>query len=303
MQHQLIKGKNFTWYHFNNLGETDYEFLHHHFKFHPLDFDDLREAAELPKVDIYKHYIFAVFVIPTFDKAGNKIGKKNLPVFIGKDYIVTATPDSIESVERLFSRMQRNRGLKQEAMGKSTGFFLYKLLDYVFRDTNVVLQELVRETQNMEGLVYDKRTDVTTKRLGMLRGNILYFSHLIDPQRILLSHIINARKTFLSGDLDVYFDDIKDTLDAQWIVSNNLKGMVDGLFSVNEAFLTHKTNKIIRILTIISVVLMPPTLISSYYGMNVNGLPYAHDVNIVSFFVILSLLVFLGFIFYLDNKH
>ncbi|MFH1767255.1 MAG: CorA family divalent cation transporter, partial [Patescibacteria group bacterium] len=153
MRHKPIKGKTFTWHHFSDLDELDFDFMHKNFQFHPLDFDDLREAVELPKVDVYKHYVFAVFVVPVLDKNGNRVGKTNLPVFIGKDYIVTATLKPIDSVERIFVRMQRNRSLKQEAMNKSTGFFLYKLLDYVFRDVNVVLQELVKETQNMEKLV------------------------------------------------------------------------------------------------------------------------------------------------------
>lgn len=302
MAQKQVKGKTVKWYHLSKFSDSDIDFLQKEFKFHPLDFDDLREEVELPKVDVYKYYVFAVFVIPLFNKEKNRVGKRNLSVFIGKDYVVTVTSEPIPAVDRLFARAKRNRGLRKEAMSKTSGFFLYKLLDYVFRDVDVTLQELTRETHATETLVYDQRTEVTTKRLGMLRSNILYFSHLIDPQRILISHLINARKTFLSKELDVYFDDVKDTLDAQWIVANNLRSIIESLFSVNEAFLTHRTNKIIRLLTIISVVLMPPTLVASYYGMNVQGLPFAHDITTVSIFVVVSLISFLAFIFYLDKK-
>lgn len=303
MPHQTVKGKTFTWHHLNTLVDSDFEFLQKNFTFHPLDFDDIRESAELPKVDVYKHYVFAVFTIPFFDKEKSKMNKKNLAVFVGKDYVVTVTSNPVDSVERLFARAMRSRGLRQEAMGKTSGYFLYKLLDYVFRDVQVILQELVRETQNTEISVYDKRTEVTTKRLGMLRSNILYFNHLIDPQRMVIPHLMNSHKAFLGKDLEVYFDDVKDTLDRHWIVTNNLRDMVESLFSVNEAFLTHKTNAIIRILTVISVLLMPPTLITSYYGMNVLGLPYAHNIQIVSLIVVASLIAFFGIIIYLDKRH
>lgn len=302
MPYKVVKGKKIKWYHFSKLKEGDFTFLQKEFKFHPLDFDDLREEVELPKVDVYKYYVFAVFVIPTLNKEQNRVDKRNLSVFIGKDYLVTITSESIPAVDRLFSRATRNRGLRNESLSKSSGFFLYKLLDYVFRDVDVTLQELTRETHATEALVYDQRTEVTTKRLGVLRSNILFFSHLIDPQRILISHLIHVRKTFLSKELDVYFDDIKDTLDAQWIVAGNLRSIIESLFSVNEAFLTHRTNKIIRILTIISVVLMPPTLVTSYYGMNVQGLPFADNILVATGFVVLPLILFLIVIFYLDKK-
>ena len=85
-------------------------------------------------------------------------------------------------------------------------------------------------------------------------------------------------------------------------VSENLNNIIDGLFEVNEAFLSHRTNEIIRILTIISVILMPPTLISSYYGMNISSLPFVHSIEIVTTIIVGSLLVALGIIFYIDRK-
>ena len=102
--------------------------------------------------------------------------------------------------------------------------------------------------------------------------------------------------------LDIYFDDLKDTFDGMWVVADNLKNILDCLFDVNEAFLSHKTNEIIRILTIISVILMPPTLISSYYGMNIDRLPFAHSIELVSLIILFSLLVAFVLIIVLDKR-
>lgn len=302
MPHQTIKGKGFVWYHFSEMGESDFRFLQDNFKFHPLDFDDLREVTELSKVDVYKDYIFSVFNIPHLDVVNNKVEKKNLAIFIGKNFFITATRESISPVDRFFARANRSKGLQKDAMSQTSGYFLYKLLDYIFRDSKVVLQELARETHELEAFVYNESNGVATKRLGMLRSNILFFGHVIDPQRLLIPHFINARKTYIPKGIEMYFDDIKDMLDGIWVVTNNLKNMVDSLFSVNEAFLTHKTNSIIRVLTLISVVLMPPTLITSYYGMNVNDLPFANDALIVSMIVILSLVGFFFVVAYLDKR-
>ena len=102
--------------------------------------------------------------------------------------------------------------------------------------------------------------------------------------------------------LDIYFDDVKDTLDSMSIVIENLKGTVDGLFDVNEAFLSHRTNEIIRTLTIISVILMPPTLITSFYGMNIIDLPLASNMPLVITMILLSMIFFWLFIRHIDRK-
>ncbi|MCH8049288.1 magnesium transporter CorA family protein [Patescibacteria group bacterium] len=289
--HKTIKGKQFTWYHFPQLEEADFEMLEKKFKFHPLDFDDLRVEANLQKVDVYKYYLFSILNIPIIDKALQRVVKQTLAIFIGKSYVVTATREPIESVDRFFARAVRSSGLRRDALGKSTGYFLYKLFDYLSRDKNIVLKELVHETEQVEVEMYERHSKLTTKRLSILRRNILFLRHIIDPQRIIISQFIHARKTFIPKTLEIYFDDVKDSLDGIWVVTENLKNIVDGLSDVNEAFISHRTNQIIRILTVISVVLLPPTLITSYYGMNVQGLPFSENTGLISLILLISLII------------
>lgn len=302
MAHKTIKGKSFVWHHFSELEEADFEILEKEFKFHPLDFDDLRSDVELPKLDSYKYYLFSILNIPGIDVGTHRMVKQNLAVFIGKDYLVTVTRNPIDAVDRFFARATRSSGLRRDALGKKSGYLLYKLLDYVFRDAKVVLNELVRKTNKLEAEVYGRRSKRTTQHLGALRRDVLFLRHVIDPQRILIDHFMNARKSFLSSDLQIYFDDIKDTLDGTWVVTDNLKNIIDSLFDVNEALLSHRTNQIIRILTLISVVLMPPTLISSYYGMNVQGLPFADNIGLVTVIILSSLIGFWIFIYLIDKR-
>jgi magnesium transporter len=302
MAYAKIKGKSFVWWHFSSLEEADFETLEKEFKFHPLDFDDLRDDGELSKLDVYKHYLFSIVNIPVFDTHAKILRKHNVSIFIGKDYVVTATKKLVDAVERLFARASRSSRLRRDVLGKTTGYFLYKLLDYIFRDAKIVLRELVRESEHVEAQVYDTHTRVTTKRLGILRRNVLQMRQVVEPQRVLISQYLNAGKKFIEADLEIYFDDVRDTLDGMSVVLENSKNIVDGLFDVNEAFLSHRTNEIIRLLTVISVVLMPPTLITGYYGMNVSSLPFGGNVFVVSGIIVFSIIAFWLLISYLDRR-
>lgn len=292
MSHEQIKSGSMVWLHFSELKDADFDFLRKEFKFHPLDFDDIRDDSELSKLDVYKYYLFSIINIPVFDAVSNRLIKRNLAIFIGKDYVITTSRKPIETVERFFARVKRSPGLKRDALSKSTGYFLYKLLDYIFKDSNVILRELVKETERVENHVYDSNTKVTTKRLGVLRRNILFLRHIIDPERLLVEQFKHNKKAFIGSELNIYFDDVKDSLDNTSVISDNLKNIVDGLFEVNESLLSHRMNEIIRLLTVISVVLMPPTLITGYYGMNVEKLPFSGDVLIVTVIITFSIIVF-----------
>ncbi len=302
MAHKELKGKKFVWHHVSKYTDHDIEFLQKDFKFHPLDFDDIREMAELPKLDVYKYYLFGIFAIPYYNAASDRIEKADVAIFVSAKEVVTVTREKIDAIDRYFARATKSTGLRRDALGKSTGYFVYKLLDYVFRDAKSVLKVLSRETQTLEDELHSRHRKRTTRSLGTLRRNLLFLRHVIDPQRIIVSQMGNAKKSFMPSDLDVYFDDLKDTLDGMWVITDNLKNIVDGLFDVNEALLSHRTNEIIRLLTIISVVLMPPTLIASYYGMNVSDLPYADDVGRVTMIIIASLIGFWFLIWFIDRR-
>ena len=232
---QTISGKTFTWHHISDLSEADFTYLEKHFKFHPLDFDDLRDDTALPKLDVYKYYLFTILSVPQYRVKDALVTKLDLAIFIGADYVVTVCREPIDVVDRFFSRAKRSTGLRRDALGKSPGYFLYKLLDYVFRDAKIILHELSRESRKVEVNVYEHQSRGTTENLGIMKRNLLFLQHIIDPQRLLIHQFISARKKYIPAELDIYFDDVKDTLDGIWVITENLKNIVDSLFDVNES--------------------------------------------------------------------
>ncbi|MBU4453176.1 magnesium transporter CorA family protein [Patescibacteria group bacterium] len=302
MAYKKIKGKTLTWYHVSKYTEADLEFLQKNFKFHQLDFEDLRDFTELPKIDVYKYYLFAIFSIPKYDKINRRVGKSDMAIFISDDHVVTVSRKKIKVIDDFFNKVSHNTGLNRDALGRTTGYLVYKMLDSAFHNAKSVLQALAEETNSVEEELQDHHTKETTLRLGALRRNLLFMRHVIDPQRLLILQLINTKKNFLPNELNVYFDNLKDALDGVWVMADNFKNIVDGLFDLNEALLSHRTNEIIRMLTIISVILMPPTLIASYYGMNVQNLPFAHDISIVSAVIIASLIIFWLLVWVIDKR-
>jgi len=76
-------------------------------------------------------------------------------------------------------------------------------------------------------------------------------------------------ETFLPEDLEDYFDDIVDSAERIWDLLDNYKEVVDGLESTNESVLAHRQNDVLRLLTVISVTILPLTLVTGLFGMNV----------------------------------
>src|SRR5204863_345542 len=74
---------------------------------------------------------------------------------------------------------------------------------------------------------------------------------------------------FLPEELELYFDDLVDASERIWDLLDNYKEVVEALESTNESVISHRQNDVLRILTVFSVILLPLTLISGIFGMNV----------------------------------
>jgi magnesium transporter len=73
---------------------------------------------------------------------------------------------------------------------------------------------------------------------------------------------------FLPEELELYFDDIVDATERIWDMLDNYKEVVEALEDTNESVISHRQNDVLRVLTVITVLLLPLTLITGVFGMN-----------------------------------
>src|SRR6266540_4078952 len=71
-------------------------------------------------------------------------------------------------------------------------------------------------------------------------------------------------------ELELYFDDIVDASERIWDLLDNYKEVVEALEDTNESLISHQQNDILYVLTIFSVVMLPLTFLTGFFGMNVN---------------------------------
>jgi magnesium transporter len=114
--------------------------------------------------------------------------------------------------------------------------------------------------------------------ISTVKQEIINFRKVVRPQRPVLRELESLKHRFLAPDLDleIYFDDIVDAHERIWDMLENYKEVVEALEDTNESVISHRVNDILRVLTSISVIVLPLTLIASLWGMNV-GVPGEGD--------------------------
>jgi magnesium transporter len=105
--------------------------------------------------------------------------------------------------------------------------------------------------------------------MSLVRRDIITLRRIIRPNLPVLRQLASRERTFLNLDEDVYFGDLVDHLSKQWDMLEDNRELIEGLNATLDSLTSHRINDVIKTLTIISVVLLPMTLIASIYGMNV----------------------------------
>ena len=285
------------WLDIENPNKNTMQFLRDHFSFHPLDIEDCLSVIERPKLDEYDDYYFLVLHIPLFVKQTRRLIPFTVNIFIGNNFIVTVHQGLCKPIQTTYDHLIED----QSILERGSGYLLHRILDALIDYNFPILNRIYRNIQNVEDDIFKKPSTKNVRTILLIRTNILTFRNIVFPQRKLLKTLEIKDMDFLIEALEVYFSDLVDHIEKIWDTLENYKELVEGVHEAHQSLLSNKINDIMRTLTIFSVVILPLTLISGVYGMNI-GLPFMSFPW--AFFIILAIMILIsvGMLIYFKFK-
>jgi magnesium transporter len=286
---EQIDGAGLRWINIERPGALERAWLEEHFDFHALDLEDVLSRNQRPKIDVYDEYLFIVLHLPVFDRTAGRLGAGELDLFVGPDYVVTLPNQPLQPVEYLFERCRTNEELREQLFARGSGYLLYRLVDDSFDYCFPMLRKIGNKLDALEDDIFEGRSDEVVRDISNVKQEIINFRKVIRPQRPVLRDLEKVKQRYLTTDMDleIYFDDVVDAHERIWDMLENYKEVIVGLEETNESVISHSLNDILRVLTSISVVILPLTLIASVMGMN-SWVPFEHDE--AGFFVVLAVM-------------
>ncbi len=269
--HELA-ASGLTWVNVVQPGLETANTLAERFGWHPLDVEDIVSKRQRPKVDDYEDdgYLFAVLHFPVYDKTVQRLNAAELDVFIGPDYLVTIPNRELLPVTRLFGRCEQDEAFREQLFAKGTGRLLYEVLDDLFDYCFPILDKIGHKLDSIEDEMFEGRAEDVVRDISNVKQEIISYRKVIKPERSTLRVLERRVDKFLPEELELYFDDIVDAAERIWDQLDNYKEVVDGLESTNESVISHRQNDVLRLLTIFSVTMLPLTVITGLFGMNVD---------------------------------
>lgn len=271
----------------------DFDFLEKELNVPAAFLHDIADTDERPRIDSEGNWLLTILRIPIFVKDNNityttvPIGIiTNNEIIISVYYHSTAMiPDFIEYTRRKGINVPNRYELILRLIYSSSVWFL-KYLKQINNEVSTAEKELQQSIRNEDLL-----------RLMNLQKCLVYFNTSIRGNEVMIRKLpkIFNEKDYQNPELleDVMIE-LKQAQNMVNIYSDILTGTMDAFASI----ISNNVNTIMKRMTSLSIVLMVPTLIASFYGMNVDihieELPHAFSL-IVCFSVLLSALAFIVF--------
>jgi magnesium transporter len=243
------------------------------FGFHPLAIEDTIHYNQRPKIESYNHvgdtcstgYYYMVIHGPDLSSFKEKVRTKELDIFISERYLITCHDETMLSILDALTKMRAGPGRMLDA---GVDMLLHYVLDHIVDNYVPILDWMQEELDGLEEEAIDTPTQGLLVRIGQKKRELLNLRRVIAPQREVISQLIRGDVSFIREPARVYLRDVHDHLTRAVETIEIYRDLVLGARDIYLSSLSNKLNQIMKTLTIISVVALPLTVVTSFFGMN-----------------------------------
>jgi magnesium transporter len=280
------------WTNIVSATQQDIELLHHNYpSIHPLHLEDVSSRIERPKIDDGDDYLFIVMHFPIWDEKIRLTRASEVDIFLNKGGIITIHDGVLKPLNRLWSQITNSEEDRQKLLGKGANHVLYTIIDQLVDGIFPMLRKIDWNMRDIEEEIFSRDTRAIIRDITLMRRDVIALRRIIRQQVSIVESLERHKRPMFEDELDEYFGDIVDHLHkARDIIDEDME-IITGLAEAADTLASHRINEVMRVLTVISVIMLPLTLISGIYGMNIK-LPF--EDHPIAFIFVVGLMILIA---------
>jgi magnesium transporter len=296
-----VKSWGVSWYNFYQPTSDEVDFLKKKFSFlHHLDLETcLATKTQRPKIEINPRYTFFVLHFPYLNKKSEDIKVAELDVFLTEKVLITLSHEGFPFINSTFASAAASTKKADNLLAQGPEGLLFKLIRRYITRLSSLLDEIGLKVDEIDDKLFAGEERKLVGQIFQLRRDIIVLKTSIAPHIGIFTKLEQSANP--ENKMAEYWGSVTDNLGRLADRVENYRELIVGLSSTLESYLTYRTNEIIKILTIFSVILLPLTFITGAYGMNLANLPLAS--HPASFWLIaLGMIVLVGAMIFFFRK-
>ena len=235
------------------------------FAFHPLSVEDAMAPIEYPKAEEYNGYLYVILHGIDFRAVEHGFATHDIDFFVGPNYLVTVHDGASRSIVELRDHCPRNATI----LGEGIVALFHRIVDALVEHYRPEVEKLEDRLDELEQEVFAHPRAALVRDILEEKRDVSSLRRVIIPQRDVIGRL--ARRDFpqISVEMSFRFRDVYDQIvriaDDGMMFQDRITGILDAHLSN----VSNRLNEVMKVLTVVSVIFMPGTLLAGLFGMNV----------------------------------
>lgn len=261
---------------------------------HELTIEDLSKRNQRPKIEQYENYVF--IVVRAF-REGKAMGTAQMNMVLAGNCLATVSFEPVTAQDELYERVKKNRFF----ISLGADYLLYAVMDRILDSFFPYASELTEKLDALEDAVFAERGGWILNRAFEAKKQLFAFRKEVSPVRDMANSLARMEVRLIKQKTSHYFRDVYDHLVRIIDTIELNRDLVSNIMDAYLSQINNSLNKTMKRLTAISVMLMPPTLLASTFGMNFKVIPES-DWEYGFYLIILLMVLMVGWSYYYFKK-
>jgi magnesium transporter len=239
------------------------------FGIHPLAIEDAQNADTRPKIEEYDNFLFVVTRGINQNPGESALDLIPLSIFLNRHFIVTVHFRPMRSVGTAIERLRKHPELLKSGPDR----LLHHLLDHVIDAYFPIMDALEDRIEELEDEVFQEPRAGLLERIFATRKELVALRRSLAPLREVVASLMSGLP-YVDDDLRPFF---RDAYDHVLRLLDELETNRDILGGLLESYLSQASNRmnaIMKRLTALAMIGLPFTVVSGYFGMNFEVMPW-----------------------------
>lgn len=223
-----------------------------------------------PQLHVFKKHFYVTATVARLDAAAYKVHASRLDLFVGNNFLVSAHRPPVPFAARILLRAQQS----PELVHLDAAYMLYIVLDELLAHYESLNEQVQSDVEKVEERALTDTSDAFLSDLLRFKRYAFALGQLAEQHREVFSAFLRPDFGWVSGsEVEAYFRDLESRLahlrDMLLVARDN----VNGAFDIYVSHVSHRTNSVIKVLTMVSAVLFSMTVIIGLFSTSIQGLP------------------------------
>jgi magnesium transporter len=256
------------------------------FHFHNLSIEDAASEIHHPKVETYENYLYLILHGIAFQEHEHRFSTRDVDFFVGRNYLVTVHDGHSRSIERLLAVCNQHA----QFLAEGPVALLHRIVDSMVDNYRPEIEALEKRIDRMEHEAALGGRDAIVRQILSLKRDLSSLRRVVIPQRDAVGRLARREFPVISNEMAYRFRDVYDHLVRLSEEASLFHDRVTGILDVHLSAVSNRLNQVVKVLTVMSTIFLPLTVLTSLYGMNV-PLPHLPGGAAAQFWWIVGMMV------------